>query len=228
MRDEAARDAQNELERLAAALKQDRKRGLFISFEGGDGSGKTTQLKLLSDALAKRGVSFLVTREPGGTELGAELRALIQHGPEDVDPRTEALLYAADRAYHVATVIRPTLQSGTHVLEDRYTDSSVAYQGAARKLGTEEVRDLSIWATENLQPDVTILFDLSAEDGLLRLGTGLDRLERAGLAFHERVRREYLQIAAENPDRITVVDAAGAVSEVFMRMVHALAKKVVA
>ncbi|MDN6429119.1 MAG: dTMP kinase, partial [Propionibacterium sp.] len=128
--------------------------GLFITFEGGDGAGKTTQLDRVREWFETHGHRVLVTREPGGTELGTDLRRLIQHGPEDVDARTEALLYAADRAYHVATVVRPALAAGTIVLGDRYIDSSLAYQGAARDLGVEEIRSLSLWATQGLQPDL--------------------------------------------------------------------------
>ncbi len=197
-------------------------RGWFISFEGGDGSGKSTQLRLLTEALNEEGAPVLATREPGGTDLGLQLRNLVQHGPEDVDARTEALLYAADRAYHVATVIRPALDQGLTVLEDRYIDSSVAYQGAARQLGTEEVEGLSLWATENLLPDLTLLFDVPVELGLERAGATPDRLERAGIDFHRRVRQQYLALADAHPDRIIVIDGVGSVQEVFHRMTRAL------
>lgn len=198
--------------------------GLFVTFEGGDGSGKTTQIALFADALRAAGVPVLMTREPGGTELGQELRRLVMHGPEDVDPHTEALLYAADRAYHVATLIRPALAEGTVVLEDRYTDSSVAYQGAARQLGAEEVRGLSDWATAGLTPDVTVLFDVDPQVGMQRTGSDLDRLERSGEQFHERVRESYLAMAAAEPERFVVVDAGGEVGQVFASATDALAR----
>ena len=132
--------------------------GLFISFEGGDGVGKTTQIRILADLLTAADVDHVLTREPGGTELGLEIRRLLLHGGY-VAPRAEALLYAADRAHHIATRVRPALERGAVVLADRYLDSSVAYQGAARSLGPQEVRDLSLWATEGLLPDLTILLD---------------------------------------------------------------------
>ena len=189
--------------------------GLFITFEGGDGAGKTTQLDRVREWFETHGHRVLVTREPGGTELGTDLRRLIQHGPEDVDARTEALLYAADRAYHVATVVRPALAAGTIVLGDRYIDSSLAYQGAARDLGVEEIRSLSLWATQGLQPDLTFLLDLPPEVGARRDTGEPDRIERESTDFHERVRHEYLHRAEEYPTRIVVIDGVGTPEQVF-------------
>lgn len=216
------------LDALAELLKSREGTGLFISFEGGDGCGKSTQVRMLAEALEKRGVDVLASREPGGTTLGQQLRNHIQHGPDDVDPRTEALLYAADRAYHVATLLRPALARGATILEDRYIDSSVAYQGAARDLGAEEIRSLSQWATEGLEPDVTLLFDIDSTRGLARVaatGESLDRLERAGSQFHARVREEYLRIAAQFPERFIVVDAAAPVEKVFEDVVDSLVRR---
>lgn len=181
--------------------------GVFISFEGGDHSGKTTQISLLAQALRQAGRSVLVTREPGGTELGTTLRKLIQHGPDDVDPRCEALMYAADRAYHVATVIRPALRAGSVVLTDRYLDSSVAYQGAARNLGATEIRNLSLWATQNLLPVRTVLLDGDPQTLTQRRTGEPDRLERESLDFHRAVRQEFLTLAKAEPNRFAVVDA---------------------
>lgn len=212
------------LDVLAELIKQQPK-PLFITFEGGDGCGKSTQIKALAEELQARGANIEATFEPGASELGQSLRNLIQHGPEDVDPRTEALLYAADRAYHVANQVRPALESGTTVLSDRYIDSSVAYQGGARALGADEIRGLSNWATAGLQPDLTILFDVPAEIGLQRLGQrtdGLDRLERAGLAFHENVREQYLEMAQNEPERFRVVDATQDIPTVFEQTLTAL------
>lgn len=189
--------------------------GLFITFEGGDGSGKTTQIQRVRQWFELRGRTVLVTREPGGTKLGLQLRQLVQHGPEDVDARTEALLYAADRAYHVSTVVRPALAAGRVVLGDRYIDSSVAYQGAARALGVEEIRSLSEWATHDLRPDLTFLLDLPPEVGARRATGAPDRLERESSDFHERVRHEYLQLAEKDPRRIVVIDAVGTPDQVF-------------
>ena len=190
-------------------------RGVFITFEGGDGSGKSTQILAVRDWFARRGREVVVTREPGGTELGAEIRRLVQNGPEDVDARTEALLYAADRAYHVTTVVAPALERGAVVLGDRYIDSSLAYQGAARSLGVDEISSLSAWATRGLYPSLTFLLDLPPEVGARRRTDAPDRMERESMDFHERVRHEYLRLADAEPDRIVVIDAVGTVEEVF-------------
>lgn len=189
--------------------------GVFISFEGGNGSGKSTQIERARQWFASRGRSVTVTREPGGTELGVDIRRLVQNGPEDVDPRTEALLYAADRAYHVATVIRPALERGEVVLTDRYIDSSLAYQGAARSLGVDEIDSLSQWATGGLRASLTFLLDLPPEVGARRRTDRPDRLERESMDFHERVRHEYLRLADAEPERIVVIDAVGTPDEVF-------------
>ena len=190
-------------------------RGVFITFEGGDGSGKSTQIQSVREWFESRGREVIVTREPGGTELGTEIRRLVQNGPEDVDARTEALLYAADRAYHVATVIRPALERGAVVLGDRYIDSSLAYQGAARSLGVDEIASLSAWATQGLYPSLTFLLDLPPEVGARRRTDAPDRMERESMDFHERVRHQYLRLADAEPDRIVVIDAVGTVDEVF-------------
>mgnify|MGYP003084488011 FL=1 len=190
-------------------------RGMFITFEGGDGSGKSTQIQSVREWFESRGREVIVTREPGGTELGTEIRRLVQNGPEDVDARTEALLYAADRAYHVATVIRPALERGAVVLGDRYIDSSLAYQGAARSLGVDEIASLSAWATQGLYPSLTFLLDLPPEVGARRRTDAPDRMERESMDFHERVRHEYLRLADAEPERIVVIDAVGTVDEVF-------------
>ena len=190
-------------------------RGMFITFEGGDGSGKSTQIQSVRDWFENRGREVIVTREPGGTELGTEIRRLVQNGPEDVDARTEALLYAADRAYHVATVIAPALERGAVVLGDRYIDSSLAYQGAARSLGVDEIASLSAWATRGLYPSLTFLLDLPPEVGARRRTDAPDRMERESMDFHERVRHEYLRLADAEPERIVVIDAVGTVDEVF-------------
>ena len=190
-------------------------RGVFITFEGGDGSGKSTQIQSVRDWFESRGREVIVTREPGGTELGTEIRRLVQNGPEDVDARTEALLYAADRAYHVATVIRPALERGAVVLGDRYIDSSLAYQGAARSLGVDEIASLSAWATRGLYPSLTFLLDLPPEVGARRRTDAPDRMERESMDFHERVRHQYLRLADAEPERIVVIDAVGTIEEVF-------------
>ncbi|WP_350347425.1 dTMP kinase [Agromyces sp. G08B096] len=192
-------------------------RGLFITLEGGDGSGKSTQAELLRDWLTAEGRTVVRTREPGGTDVGVEIRELVLHHRGDIDPRAEALLYAADRAHHVATLVRPALARGEVVVQDRYLDSSVAYQGAGRVLDPVEVRRLSEWATGGLLPDLTVLLDLDAETARTRLDaarTRYDRLEAEASEFHDRVRRAYLDLARDEPDRFLVVDAARPVEEI--------------
>ena len=189
--------------------------GLFLTFEGGDGVGKTTQTRILAEALRAEGVEVLVTREPGGTDLGAEIRRLLLDGGH-VDPRAEALLYAADRAHHIATLVRPALERGAVVVSDRYLDSSVAYQGAARSLGAEDVRSLSLWATGGLLPDRTILLDADPALADRRTGGrgGRDRLERESDAFRAALREQFLALADAEPERIVVIDAARPVEAV--------------
>ena len=181
--------------------------GIFISFEGGEGSGKSTQTQLLKEYLESIGKEVLLTREPGGTPLGKRLREiLLDTETGNISPRAEALLYAADRANHVYSLIQPALASGKVVITDRYLDSSVAYQGAGRILQPSEVARISRWATENLAPTLTVVMDIPAELGISRLGS-LDRLEAEPLAFHERIRQEFLNIAGSDPERYFVVDA---------------------
>jgi dTMP kinase len=188
--------------------------GIFIAFEGGEGTGKSTQSKLLSEWLEQEGESVILTREPGGTDLGKDLRKiLLGHETGAISPRAEALLYAADRAHHVYSVIRPALDRGDVVITDRYFDSSAAYQGAGRILNPAEVARISRWATESLYPTLTILIDVPAEIGLGRLQYR-DRLEAESNDFHERVRQEYLQIAMMDPERYFLVDGTQTVNEI--------------
>jgi dTMP kinase len=179
--------------------------GLFIAFEGGDGAGKSTQVTLLRDALEAAGRTVTVTRQPGGTELGQQIRDLVLHG-DHVAPRAEALLFAADKAHHVEELIRPALRRGDVVVTDRYTDSSVAYQGAGRDLGAQEIHDLNLWAVDGLVPDLTVVVDISAQEGRRRRGAVHDRLESEEDAFHESIRAHYLAMAQGNPERYLVVD----------------------
>ena len=190
--------------------------GLFVTFEGGDGSGKTTQVSLLADWLKAAGHDVVVTREPGGTEVGVQLRDIILHRKGFLAPRAEALLYAADRAHHIYTVVRPALGRGAIVLQDRYLDSSVAYQGAGRVLAEDEVRSLSLWATENLLPDLTIVLDAPAALLRQRIQSDTrvyDRLEAEGDDFHERVRDAYRRFAEAEPARLHIVDATQSVED---------------
>lgn len=186
-------------------------RGLWITLEGGDGSGKTTQAALLEEWLRAQGREVLRTREPGGSEVGVLIRDIVLHHRGDIAPRAEALLYAADRAHHVATVVRPALERGAVVVQDRYLDSSVAYQGAGRVLDADQVRELSLWAAEGALPDLTVLLDLDPADARRRLDSAdkpFDRLEAEREEFHHRVREAYLGLADAEPGRFLVVDAA--------------------
>ncbi|WP_434810046.1 dTMP kinase [Microbacterium sp. bgisy189] len=184
--------------------------GLWITFEGGDGSGKTTQASLLEEWLRASGRTVVRTREPGGTEVGMLVRDIVLHHRGDIAPRAEALLYAADRAHHVATLVRPALARGEVVIQDRYLDSSVAYQGEGRVLDADEIRNLSLWATEGALPDVTVLLDLDPAAARARLDADdkpFDRLEAEKADFHGRVRTAFLALAAAEPDRFLVLDA---------------------
>ncbi|KXC05192.1 dTMP kinase [Microbacterium hominis] len=186
-------------------------RGLWVTFEGGDGTGKTTQASLLERWLRDQGRTVLRTREPGGTEVGVLIRDIVLHHRGEVAPRAEALLYAADRAQHVATLVRPALDRGEVVIQDRYLDSSVAYQGAGRVLDADQVRELSLWATEDALPDVTVLLDLDPAAARRRLDAAdkpFDRLEAEKAEFHDRVRVAFLSLAAADPQRFLVLDAA--------------------
>ncbi len=190
--------------------------GLFLTFEGGDGSGKSTQAALLEEWLLSQGRTVVRTREPGGTDVGNEIREIVLHRRGHIAPRAEALLYAADRAQHVSHVVRPALERGEIVLQDRYLDSSVAYQGVGRELEADEIRRLSLWAAEGLLPDVTVLLDLDVSIGRSRLDdarTRYDRLESEAAEFHSRVRDAYLALAAAEPARFLVLDAALPVEE---------------
>ena len=186
-------------------------RGVWITLEGGDGSGKTTQAELLAEWLTGTGRTVVRTREPGGSEVGQLIRDIVLHHRGDIAPRAEALLYAADRAHHVSTVVRPALARGEVVLQDRYLDSSVAYQGAGRVLDAAEIRNLSLWAAEGALPDLTILLDLDQDEARKRLDSAdkpFDRLEAEKSEFHGRVREAFLALAADEPDRFLGLDAA--------------------
>jgi dTMP kinase len=210
---------------LITALRRDSARrrrlhsdGVLIAFEGGEGAGKSSQISLLAQALREGGNVVVTTHEPGATAIGSQIRKLLLNTAEPIAPRSEALLFAADRAHHVATVIRPALDRGEVVITDRFVDSSLAYQGAGRTLSTEDVKRLSRWATEDLVPDLTILLDIAPEVGLARVHGrqdegGLDRLERETLAFHERVRQAFRNLAESDPNRYLVLDATQPVAE---------------
>ena len=196
--------------------------GTFITFEGIDGSGKSTQLRLLNNFLRANGFDPLITREPGGTPVGLRLRAALLDATEEVDPLTELLVFAADRAQHVRRVIRPALESGQVVISDRYADATVAYQGAGRGFPPELIAEIVQLATEGLKPNLTVLFDVEIEESTNRTTrrstgksssakSGRDRLDIEDAEFHTRVRDAYLELARGEPERIKIVDASGPV-----------------
>ncbi|MER3426569.1 MAG: dTMP kinase [Pyrinomonas sp.] len=199
--------------------------GIFITFEGIDGSGKSTQLRLLASDLRLRGYNLVTTREPGGTPLGAKLRELLLNADEQVDPLAELLLYAADRAQHVRTLVRPALATGHIVLSDRYADSTVAYQGAGRLFPPELVADVVRIGTDGLNPHLTLILDVPVAMAHARLRCRRekredDRLEREEMEFHARVRDAYKRIAANEPDRVRLVDASSSVEETHARIME--------
>ncbi|HEX8174756.1 MAG TPA: dTMP kinase [Pyrinomonadaceae bacterium] len=198
--------------------------GLFITFEGIDGSGKSTQMRMLASALRLRGLEVVATREPGGTPFGKRLRAALLDLNENVDPLAELLLFASDRAQHVRTLLKPALESGHMVLSDRYADATRAYQGAGRGFSKELIADVIELATAGLKPDLTLIFDLSVAECVSRArrrvhdGHKGDRLDSEDAAFHTRVREAYLEIARAEPDRVRIIDASGSIDETHTRV----------
>ncbi|HET6974525.1 MAG TPA: dTMP kinase [Pyrinomonadaceae bacterium] len=202
--------------------------GTFITFEGIDGSGKSTQLRLLGNFLKANGCDALLTREPGGTQLGLRLRAALLDAAEEVDPLTELLVFAADRAQHVRRLVRPALDAGRLVISDRYADATVAYQGAGRGFSPKLISQIVQLATEGLKPDLTLLFDLTIEESTnrtARRSTGKtatritrDRLDIEHADFHARVRDAYLQIALAEPERVKLIDTSGPVERTQERL----------
>jgi dTMP kinase len=199
---------------LKLATRQDEERvaGTFITFEGIDGSGKSTQLRMLANFLKQTGCDVLLTREPGGTPVGNRLRAALLDAQEEVDPLTELLVFAADRAQHVRRVLRPALESGQVVFSDRYADATAAYQGAGRGFSPELISEIIELATEGLKPDLTLLFDLSVHDSTTRTRRRSDgkqqgdRLDAENAEFHTRVRDEYLRLARAEPERMKIIE----------------------
>lgn len=201
--------------------------GAFITFEGIDGCGKSTQLRLLASDLRVRRLDVVTTREPGGTTLGQKLRAALLDVQEQVDPLAELLVFAADRAQHVRSLLRPALAGNKIVMSDRYADATVAYQGSGRGFRPELIQEIVQLATEGLVPDLTLLFDLSVAESAVRTRKRVeakhhDRLDREDAAFHTRVRDAYVEIARANPERVRLIDARGSVQET-----HDAVKKIV-
>lgn len=204
-------------------------KGLFITIEGPDGSGKSTQIKKLADYLEQAGHAVVLTREPGGTKISEKIREIILDKDNiEMDPVTEALLYAASRAQHVAEVIRPALKEGKTVICDRFVDSSIVYQGIGRELGIETVENINCIAVKNTLPHITFLFQLCPEIGLERKTQQgeKDRLEQEALAFHQKVFEGYKGLKELYPDRIVVVDASRSIEEMHRDMVMAIEKRI--
>ena len=188
--------------------------GVFITFEGGDGSGKSTQVAKLAETLRQRGLAVVATREPGGTPIAEKIRkVLLDPENHEMGNRTEALLFAAGRAEHVNHLIRPAIARGEIVISDRFMDSSVVYQGMGRGLGVSDVMGLNMWATDNLKPDLTIVLDVESNLGLDRIDTK-DRIEQASIEMHQKVRQGFLQLASTDPDRYLVINAALGIDEI--------------
>lgn len=196
------------------------KRGLFITFEGADGCGKTTQLMLLAKGLKAKGYDVLVTREPGAKGLGEKIREILLNYDGEVSSQCEAFLFLADRAQHMDVIVRPAVEKGKIVLCDRHTDSTVAYQGYGRGLELERINMLNSIATGGDKPDLTFVFDIDVETSMTRVGKDKDRMESAGMEFFNRVRNGYLEIAHNEPERVKVIDATKSIEEIHKEVVN--------
>jgi dTMP kinase len=199
-------------------------KGLFITFEGGDGCCKTTQIELLDKYLRNKGYKTLLIREPGSKGLGVKLREILLNYDGEVSPTCESFLFLADRAQHVDCIIKPALEAGVIVLCDRHTDSSVAYQGYGRGLDLERIHNLNKIATGGLKPDLTIVLDVDVETSQARVGAEKDRMESAGIEFFERVRQGFLEIAKQEPQRVKVVDATQSIDEIHKQILELVAR----
>ncbi len=190
------------------------KKGLFITFEGADGCGKTTQLNLLAEYLKKQGYDVVVTREPGAKGLGEKIREILLNYDGVVSDRCEAFLFLADRAQNIDVIVNPAVSEGKIVLCDRHIDSTVAYQGYGRGQDIERINSLNNIATNGRKPDLTFVFDIDVETSQKRVGSNKDRMERAGIDFHNRVRNGYLELAKNEPERIRVIDATKSIEDI--------------
>ena len=198
---------------------------LFITFEGADGCGKTTQIELLDKYLQEKGFKTLVTREPGAKGLGEKLREILLNYDGEVSPNCESFLFLADRAQHVDCVIKPALKKGIIVLCDRHTDSTVAYQGYGRQLDIEQIKKLNEIAVNGLKPNLTIVFDIDIETSMQRVGSTKDRMESAGIEFFKRVREGFLAIAKEEPSRVKVINSADTIENIHKQVVKLVEEK---
>ncbi len=197
---------------------------MFITFEGADGCGKTTQIKLIDEYLRSKGYKTLLTREPGSKGLGEKIREILLNYEGEVSSRCESFLFLADRAQHVDCIIKPALQEGTIVLCDRHTDSTVAYQGYGRGLDIEEIKKLNAIATGGLKPDLTIVFDVDIETSQARVGKNKDRMESAGIEFFKKVREGFLEIAKEEPQRVKVINSSDTIENIHKKVVELIGK----
>ena len=200
------------------------KNGLFITFEGGDGCGKTTQIELLDKYLKNKGFDTLLTREPGAKGLGVKLREILLNYDGEVSPQCESFLFLADRAQHIDCIIKPALKEGKIILCDRHTDSTVAYQGYGRGLDIEEIKTLNNIATGGLKPDLTIVLDVDVETSMQRVGKEKDRMESAGIEFFERVRNGFLKIAEQEPKRVKVISSSDTIESIHKQIVELVEK----
>ena len=198
------------------------KKGLFITFEGADGCGKTKQMNLLAEYLKKQGREVVLTREPGSKGLGEKIREILLNYDGEVSDRCESFLFLADRAQNIDTIVNPAVDAGKIVLCDRHTDSSVAYQGYGRGLDIERINMLNNLATNGKKPDITFVFDIDTETSMKRVGKEKDRMESAGFEFHTKVRNGYLEIAKKEPERIKVIDASKSIEEIHQEVLSYL------
>ena len=200
------------------------KKGYFITFEGADGCGKTTQIELLDKYLREKGFDTILTREPGAKGLGVKLREILLNYDGEVSPVAESFLFLADRAQHVDCIIKPALKEGKIILCDRHTDSTVAYQGYGRNLDLDRINYLNNIATSGLKPDLTIVFDIDVETSMSRVGKNKDRMESAGVEFFNRVREGYLEIAKKEPQRVRVINSSDTIENIHKKVVELVEK----
>lgn len=193
-------------------------KGLFITFEGIDGCGKTTQLNLLAEYLREKGYEIVITREPGAIGLGKKLREILLNYDGDVSPNCESFLFLADRAQHIDIIVKPAIEAGKIVLCDRHTDSTFAYQGYGRGVDLSKIKMLNNIATSGIKPDLTFVFDLDVKTALSRVGKDKDRMESAGIGFFERVRQGYLKIAKEESERVKVINSNDSIENIFVQV----------
>ena len=198
--------------------------GLFITFEGPDGCGKTTQMKLLAEYFKKKGKEVVLTREPGGKGLGEKVREILLNYDGEVSDRCESFLFLADRAQNIDIIVNPAVKEGKIVLCDRHIDSTVAYQGYGRGLNIDRINMLNNLATNGKKPDLTLVFDVDVETSMKRVGKEKDRMESAGIDFHNRVRKGYLELAKQEPKRIKVLDATKSIEEIHKDVINILAE----